>query len=129
MERTSRALASHIPATKERQQKAAKYEETVAKLINGKNLDDNEPFDVIKGQHAVEVKTVLPGAKSVKVTMHPDSLERKTNFLHDKKMTGHTVVIDARGDKPVYHYKVGVGSFRLSGMQTVKAAELKGLIT
>ena len=126
--RTERSLQSHIPATKERQLKAAQYEETVAKLIGGKNLEDHEPFDVIKGQHAVEVKTLVSG-KNSKVTMHPESLTRKTNFLRKEKMTGHTVVIDARGDKPVYHYKAGVGSFRLSSMQQVKAVELKGLIT
>ena len=128
-ERSARASASHIPATKARQFKAAQYEATVAKLIGGKNLEDHEPFDVIRGQHAVEVKTVLPGAKSVKVTMHPDSLMRKANFLRDEKMTGHTVAIDARGKKPVYYYASGVGSFRLSNMRTVKGAELKGLIT
>jgi SPP1 gp7 family putative phage head morphogenesis protein len=126
-ERTSRALESHKPATKEKQQKAAKYEATVAKLINGKNLDDHEPFDVIKGRHAVEVKAIIEG-KNPKVTMHPDALARKANFLRDERMTGHTVVIDARGDKPVYHYKAGVGSFRLSSMQVVKGSELRGLI-
>ncbi len=125
--RVPRALASHVPATAERQAQAAKYEETVAKLIGGKNLDDHEPFDVIKGRHAVEVKCLVSG-KNLKVTMHPDSLMRKANFLRDEKMTGHTVVIDARGDRPVYYYKVGVGSFRLSNMQQVKGAELKGLI-
>ncbi len=128
-ERSARSSKHHIPATKAKQDQAAKYEETVAKLIGGKNLDDHEPFDVIKGRHAVEVKTVLLGAKSVKVTMHPDSLMRKANFLRDEKMTGHTVVIDAREEKPAYYYKVGVGSFRLSNMQVVKAAELKGLIS
>ena len=128
-ERSVRATQSHIPATKEKQAQAAKYEETVAKLIGGKNLDDHEPFDVIKGQHAVEVKSVHPGVKNPKITMHPDALMRKGNFLRDEKMTGHTVVIDARGDKPIYYHKVGVGSFRLSNMHQVKAAELKGLIT
>ncbi len=127
-ERSAKSKASHIPATKERQLKAAKYEESVAKLISGKNLDDHEPFDVIKGQHAVEVKSILPGAKNPKVTMHPDSLLRKEQFLKQSKMTGHTVVIDARTNKPVYYYKAHVGSFRLSSMQQVKASELKGLM-
>lgn len=126
--RTERSLKSYNPATKEKQEQAAKYEETVAKLINGKNLDDHEPFDVIKGQHAVEVKTIISG-KNPKITLHPDSLERKNKFLRKEKMTGHTVVIDARGPKPVYYYRSGVGSFRLDNMQTVKPAELKGLIT
>ncbi len=125
--RTARSLQSHIPATKERQLKAAKYEESVARLINGKNLDDNEPFDVIKGRNAVEVKALLSG-KNPKLTMHPDALLRKNQFLRKEKMTGHTVAIDARGDKPIYYYAQGVGSFRLSGMQQVKASELKGLI-
>jgi len=126
-ERSAKAKHSHIPATKERQLKAAKYEEAVAKLINGKNLDDHEPFDVIAGKHAVEVKTLLSG-KNPKLTMHPDSLARKNTFLKKKEMIGHTVAIDARGKTPVYYYREGVGSFRLDNMRTVKGAELKGLM-
>lgn len=125
--RTARAIDTHISMTKEKRARAERYEATVAKLIGGKNLDDNEPFDVIVGRHAVEVKVVLSGKHS-KVTMHPESLARKANFLRDEGMTGHTVVIDAREDKPVYYYKRGVGSFRLSAMHAVKSEELKGLI-
>ena len=126
-ERSARSTIHHVPATKERQAQAAKYEETVARLIGGKNLDDHEPFDVIKGRHAVEVKCIV-GGKNPKLTMHSDSLMRKANFLRDERMMGHTVAIDTRGSKPVYYYSKGVGSFRLSNMQQVAAAELKVLI-
>lgn len=127
-ERTTRAQHSYNPATKEKQQRAARYEATVAELIGGKNLDDNEPFDVVKGKHAVEIKTVLPGAKAVKITMHPDSLARKATFLREERMVGHTVVIDARTSTTQYYYARGVGSFRLSAMQRVHETELRGLV-
>ena len=125
--RASRALATHVPATRERQRMAAKYEATVAKLIGGKDLGDNEPFDVVKGKHAVEVKAILTG-KNPKITMHPESLARKTAWLQENKATGHTVVIDARGEGTKYYYKAGVGSFRLSAMREVGTKELGKLI-
>lgn len=125
--RTSRARHSHKPATREKQQKAARFEKAVAKAVGGKDLDDNEPFDVIKGRQAVEVKAIIEG-KNPKITMHPESLARKANYLRDNEMVGHTVVIDARSSKEIYYYARGVGSFRLSGMERVTKTRLKELI-
>ena len=96
--------------------------------MNGKNLGDHEPFDVIKGRHAVEVKAII-GGKNPKITMHPDSLARKMTQLKKDKMIGHTVAIDARGAAPVFYYRRGLGSFRLSSMERVSRAELSEKIS
>ena len=122
--RIARAKASHKPSTRKNQQIAYRHEASIAQLIDGTNLADNEPFDVIKGHHAVEVKVII-GGKNPKITMHPESLARKVAELRKNKRIGHTVVIDARGTPPAYYYKAGLGSFRLSAMQRVTRVHLR----
>jgi hypothetical protein len=124
--RAERARKSYRPATKEVQQRADEHEASVAKIIKGKRTKDNEPFDIIKGDSAVEVKSIAEGAKAEKITMHPDSLRRKLASATARGYITHTVVCDDRTGKTLY--KEGVGSFRLSSMREVTMAELSRLI-
>jgi len=122
--RSERASASHVPMTKERRAVATKHETKVATMIGGTKSDDNKPFDVNVGVHAVEVKTIIKG-KNPKVTLHPESLARKEKEAKANKWKTSVVVIDARSATPVYYWKEGLGSFRLSSMTKVTTAELK----
>lgn len=130
--KVKRALKSHLPATKEVQQLAIKNERLLAKYLKGgKQLKDNEPFDVIVGsrknpKHLIEVKTIIRG-KNNKITMHKGSLKRKKDFAKlypDAKV--HTVVFDNRikGGK-IYHAD-GVASFRLKNMIEFKSRQKLG---
>lgn len=125
--KVTRARASYKPSTAAKRRVSEKYESNVADMIGGHNLSDNEPADVVKGKNAIEVKTIVEG-KHDKITMHPDSLARKVSYARKNKVKWHTVVIDARGDKPVYYYRKGVGSFRLNTMKPIDPKELKDLI-
>lgn len=108
---------SYNPATKEKQDLARKNEQLLAEAIGGTYLVDNEPFDVVKGTVAIEVKTIISG-KNPKITMHKDSLARKVKGARKMKMRAITVVFDARADKsnPTVYYRRGIGSFRLTSM-------------
>ena len=126
--RESRAKRSYVKIDAKKRAKATEHERSVAKYVNGVDLPDNEPFDVIVGKkHAIEVKAIIDG-KNPKITMHPESLKRKTSFLRRRGMEGHTIVIDARGERPAYYYKAGVGSFRLSGMEKISASQIRSYI-
>jgi hypothetical protein len=127
-ERAIRATRSHVPMTKERRAAATSSEKQVAFLVGGEASDDNKPFDVIAGKNGIETKTILPGARSVKITMHPDSLARKLDEAKKSGLQPHTIVIDKRGSTPQYYYKKGVGSYRLNSMTKVAAKDLRGLI-
>lgn len=122
--RSDKAKSTHKPSTRAKQLRAAKFESLVTKAIGGKRLEDNEPFDVVKGRNAVEVKAILEG-KNPKITMHGSSLSRKRTAIRRDKLFAHTVAIDARGTAPVYYYRRGVGSFRLSSMERVTKSELR----
>ncbi|CAK0774019.1 hypothetical protein CCP3SC15_4920001 [Gammaproteobacteria bacterium] len=124
--RQERAKLHHKPATLEKQRIAEAQEPKVAKAVSGTQTDDNDPVDVIKSGHGIEVKSIVEG-KNPKITMHPESLARKKKFARKNKAKLHTVVIDMREGKPVVYYRKGVGSFRLTSMEKlVSFAELKG---
>jgi HD superfamily phosphodiesterase len=110
-----------------------------AKLIRGTNIPGNAPFDVHRGVHAIEVKTVMDN-KNDKITMHPPSRRRKEAFAKDHKMMSHTVMIYVQGKtyegedgelyvrgQRKYYYKAGVGAYRRGGMKEVTIAELRGM--
>lgn len=120
-DRSRRAKASHVRMTRGKRAESDKHELTVARAVTGRNLPDNEPFDVIRGSNAIEVKAIIAG-RNDKITMHPESLERKVKYARKNKLTSHTVIIDARGSKPVYYYRKGVGSFRLKNMERLSSA-------
>jgi len=123
--RADRAKASHVTSTQAVQRQAEDNEPKVAAATKGKQSGDNDPFDVIAGENAVEVKTIVRG-KNDKITMHPPSLEKKMAFAGAAGLRTHTVVFDDRVGK--VYYKEGVGSFRLSSMQEVTIDQLGELI-
>lgn len=124
--RAERARATHKTATAEVQRSAEANEAKVTKAISGQRTTDNEAFDVVKGNHAVEVKTIVRGTND-KITMHPESLRRKKEVLESNGLTGHTVVIDDRPGGKSY-YAPGVGSFRLSNMTPLASLNELGKI-
>ena len=119
--RVERAKQSKNLMTKEKKRIATKNEIALAKAIKGMQTPDNKPFDVLTGSHAIEVKTIMPGAKNDKITMHPESLDRKEKFAKKNRVVPHTVAIDQR-DGTVY-YKKGLGSFRLANMEKLNSLE------
>jgi len=124
--RRERAKASYRPATAAAQRQGEAHEGDVAEAVGGKTTGDNQAFDVVKDNHAVEVKTIVPGANAVKITMHPDSLKRKQVTAKKGKLKAHTVVFDDRNGTILY--KKGVGSFRLNSMKVVTMNDLPRFI-
>jgi predicted N-acetyltransferase YhbS len=130
-DRVARAKASYNPATKNKHRLADSMQTKVALLIGGKETPDNAPFDVIKGNHAIEVKTVI-GSRNDKITMHPESLSRKVEEAERNGYQTHTVVIDVRAGRSAYYYKEGLGSFRFGdqgNMERVSVDELKARLS
>jgi hypothetical protein len=123
--RQERARASFNPVTAEKIAIAKANEDRLAVAIGGQSFADNYPFDVMKGRErgiGIEVKTIFPGAKNDKVTMHPASRVRKEDLrdqLRLKKV--YTVVFDRREGVPDKMYiKEGVGAYRLANMTPMK---------
>jgi hypothetical protein len=119
--KAARALATHKPSTKEKQDLATAAEKKVAKLLGGEQTGDNLPVDVIvktkAGKlHGVEVKSVSDNGNN-KITMHPESLARKVKWEKQARGTVHTVVVDMRSGW--MYYRKGVGSFRLHTLTRV----------
>lgn len=130
-DRAKRALATHVPATAAKQRVAEANELIIAKAIGGKQLTDNSPFDVLKGKIGIEIKSVFPGVKNDKITMHPESRDRKLLAIKLMKLEkAVTVICDMRNSK--FYVGEGVKSFRfgpkaLAGGQGVKEVGLKDL--
>jgi len=122
--RAKRAKRTHKPSTAEKQRRGEAEQARLAKLVRGRETDDNDAFDVLKGKHAVEVKTVMDNNND-KITVHPKSRRRKEAFAEKRRMQMHTIAIDIRGGKRVYYHKNGVGAFRLSSMDRVTVSELR----
>lgn len=124
--KVARALKSHKPATKEKQQWAEKNETVVVQMVGGDTTGDNKPTDVNINVgnviHGVEVKTLLDNQHD-KITMHPSSRQRKLAWAKTNHAKLHTVVIDDR-DKfgganwsgHRMYYREGVGSFTIQSM-------------
>lgn len=133
-DKVSRATTSHKPVSMRAREYAGRNERQVARMIGGTKTDDNLPMDNVvydakgKPRLGVEIKTLTVNSND-KITMHPESLDRKEKWAKDNKVPVHTVVIDDRkafGTKGysghrVYH-REGVGSFRLHTMTRVKSA-------
>jgi len=115
--RAERARASYKPATAKVQRTAEANEHKLAMALGGSAQADNSAFDVMVGEkHGIEVKTIVRG-KNDKITMHPESLQRKIEFAASNKIEAHTVVFDHRNSK--IYYREGVGSFRLKYMKEI----------
>jgi hypothetical protein len=130
--KVSRALATYKPSTREMQRAADAQEAHVAQALGFNQHGDNDPVDVsgeLNGKRpAVEVKTFISN-KNDKVTVHPDSLRRKTRWARANKAQLHTVVVDLRSGRQELYYRRGVGSFRLGSLTPVTSAgHLKALV-
>jgi len=121
--RAARATASHIGVTTARRRHADRRQADVARFIGGRQTGDNEPFDVIRGRSAIEVKTMIDQSND-KITMHPDSLERKQQDAKRFSRVYTLVVDDRPGSGGKLYLREGLGSFRLGAMQPISRAEL-----
>lgn len=137
--KAARALKSHNPATKAKQDASEKLEQRMAKNLGAKKSSDNKPMDVTtkNGMVGIEVKMVHDG-KADRVHMRKDSRQRKEEWIEGRKgRKAYTVVVDNRdkfeGGKHKQRYsgnkiywKEGVGAFSFSTMQTARSmADLK----
>ena len=114
------ARKNYKPSTKAKQDIADKSEAQVAKGLGMDRTSDNKPFDLIKGKVAVEVKTLISNANS-KITMHPESRQRKLDEIEKHGYRAYTVVIDKRSAGTKFYWSAGVGSFRIGSMQTARS--------
>jgi hypothetical protein len=107
----------------------------VAKAVNGQDLPDHEPFDVIMAHHALEVKALLTNSND-KITMNNSAIIRKMNYVGKTGKMAHTVVVDMRqhSENPDVYHRAGVGSFRIANMDKVPGgmngllAHIKGVV-
>lgn len=129
--RAERAIATHKPSTRVKQQVAARSVTQVAQVVKGTPTDDHQPMDVIvktpKGTIGIEVKTLLDNSND-KITMHPESLARKDAWVRENKAQGHTIVVDKRGGRTAYYHREGFGSFRIASMTRVSGDQVRQLI-
>jgi len=129
--RTSRAIATYKPSTQARQAIASASELDVTQAIGGVRTDDNDPFDTTVRDgghfHGVEVKTLIDNTND-KITMHPESRDRKVSWGRSNHAATHTIVKDVRSEPARYYYRRGVGSFRISSMREVSRGDLAGLV-
>lgn len=114
--RSDRARASHKVCSRDVQKIADDMEAKMSKQLGLARTGDNAPFDLLQGKTAVEIKTIVRAGND-KITMHPESLQRKVSFAKKNKVRPFTLAIDRRGDKPIYYAAKGLGSFRLGSMQ------------
>jgi len=122
--KAQRARAAYVPCTAEKQRLADESEKLISAIIHGQRTADNAPFDIIKGKNGIEVKTIFPGVKNDKITIHPESRMRKEEFARKNKIEMHTVVVDRRTNE--IHYAPGVKSYRL-GIGRIKKVSVKEL--
>ena len=126
--KVQKALASFKPSTKAKQDIADASEKELAKGLGMDRTEDNAPYDLQYGKVAVEVKTLIDNTND-KITMHPESRERKLEAAKVDKLRPYTVVVDKRGPSPKFYYAKGVGSFRLGSMTPVGSMrELRGVL-
>jgi hypothetical protein len=110
------AKASYNPMDKKKMAIAMKQQQYIADLVGGRVIPDNEAFDVIAGNHLIEVKSII-SAKNDKLTVHPLSLRRKT-MAAQLGLKRHWIVgVDVRypGRRALYLWP-NVGSFRFGRM-------------
>lgn len=118
---------------------ADKIEKAVAKAVGGSWSEDNEAHDVIRGNNAFEVKTMLKGSKS-SISVHDDALLRKVEWAAaGATRQFHTIVFDERAtfangeyaenySGHRIYYKRGSGRYSLSSMYPCSSmAELNRL--
>ena len=130
-----KAVDSHKVSDKGKQDKAESNEREAAMSLKFEKSSDNKPMDVtqkINGRLVgVEVKSLLDNHND-KLTMHPDSKDRKESWAQSNNGKTYTVAVDDRdtfngGANKSQHsgnrlyIKEGVGSFRVGAMTACKS--------
>jgi hypothetical protein len=144
----SRAAAAAKPDSLDavRRKYADDQERDVARGVGGVRLDDYEPHDVIapkgrgKGDHAIEVKSLIYGKKE-QLSVHENALLRKVEDVGaNPDRTYHTIVLDKRnvaeggaheGNYSGHdlYYRRASGPYTVATMHKVKdMAELRQLL-
>lgn len=111
-----RALASYKPVDPENRRMAAASELAIAKAIGGQHMGDNFPFDVVKGDVVVEIKTMMKTGED-RINMKTRSRLIKEAYVKNNGARAYTVAVDLRSGKAVVYYKKGVGAYTLSSME------------
>lgn len=126
--RAELARRSFVPLTAAKLLVSKANERAVAASVKGTSTKNNSPFDVLIGMKVgIEVKTLFDGVKHDKITMHPESRERKLAFAHKNRLQRtFTVALDERDGK-VYYAK-GLKSFRLRNMIETSLKKLGDVI-
>lgn len=129
------ALKAFKPSTIEKQRHAESRQAEAAKKLKGSNTPNNDPFDIVRPDALIEVKTMVDNSND-KITVHPESRKRKEAAARKAGKPHYTVVIDDRdefmggknkaqfsGNK--IYWRKGVGAFELRAMN--KAASWREL--
>ena len=127
--RRARAIATHKPATRVKQQLGDRQPRILADALNGDVTKDNAPMDITLTDDAgrvvgVEVKTFCDQVRG-RVTMHPESMARKRTWARKNKGRMATVVVDARADFGFadlysgtrYYVRKGIGGYNIDTME------------
>jgi ppGpp synthetase/RelA/SpoT-type nucleotidyltranferase len=122
-----RALTAYKPITGDAARLALRQCARVAKAVDGQCTDDNAPFDVIAGKDAINVRTLVDGGHD-QVTVLPEAAARKERYADEQGLTPHTIVVDARGSKPAYYHRAGVGTFAIASEQPVVLNDLQDAV-
>lgn len=121
--RSERAKASYNPTNRSKHEVARKAELFIANMLGGNHITGNKPMDVIlvhpNGKtYGIEVKAVIKN-KNEKLTMHPESLDRKVAWGRKHHASVHTVVVDMQSRQILY--RRGVGSFEFGTMDRIES--------
>lgn len=126
--RSERAKMAFKPSTQLKQAIADKSEQILSDSLKIPRTKDNSPFDLQSKGVGIEVKTLVDN-KNNKITMHPESRQRKIAVARKEGLRMYTVVVDRRTEATQYYFASGVGSFRISSMKPVSSLnELKRLV-
>jgi hypothetical protein len=129
-DRVQRALAAYNPMTRTKRQIASESEKMLSQALGLPRTPDNSTFDLLGSAVGVEVKTLID-QKNDKITMHPESLQRKEDAIRQAGagFKAFTVVVDKRGGPVSFYVSPGVGSFRIGNMSRVNLNQLRGMVS
>jgi hypothetical protein len=104
-DKSARAKASYVPVGSAKIAISAENVNLLAAAIGGTSTPDHHPWDVLIGNRvAIELKTIFPDAKHGKMTVHPESRERKEAFAKKNgiKLMYMVAVSMREKDKGIY---------------------------
>ena len=93
--------------------------------IGGKMTPDNSEVDIIKGNHAIEIRLELQARKIVLRCARKTEIS-KTAFAAERGMQGHTASgIDLKSGTPKIYHRQGFGQTAFSSMERVSLSTLR----